>query len=117
MDGPLGHGFVKALAVPVDLRFGPAGAVRLMASGGCTTAGSDRLELAGVLLGQERLRTRAQHAATLFDADAGGRLYGGMQTPLAVGGRPDIRTASGMDSDCQHAPPRRAAAPLTTKKP
>src|SRR3546814_4046593 len=87
MDGPLGHGFVKALAVPVDLRFGPAGAVRLMASGGCTTAGFDRLELAGVLLGQERLRICAQHGETPFAADAGGRLSGGMQTRLAVGGR------------------------------
>src|SRR3546814_20424156 len=58
-----------------------------MASGGCTTAGFDRLELAGVLLGQERLRICAQHGETLFAADAGGRLSGGMKTRLAFGGR------------------------------
>src|SRR3546814_11796523 len=65
MDGPLGHGFVKALAVPVELRFGPAGPVRPTASGGCTTAGFARLEVAGGLRGQERLRTCAHHGETV----------------------------------------------------
>src|SRR3546814_18999872 len=51
MDGPLGHGVVKALAVPVDLRFGHGGAVRSVAGGGCPTAGVGRRGVAGGVVG------------------------------------------------------------------
>src|SRR3546814_12808347 len=45
MDGPLGQGFVKALAVPVDLRVGPTGAGRERGVYG--RRGSVRVDLGG----------------------------------------------------------------------